>query len=105
METKTNEHQSKTFKVHTYEEQDLYPFAILEETTIEDEKEETNYSVLLGNKRCDEKVFDNLFSCEEYIARKPYSLITSLFLHMTEILDNYKQQQKMQNNEESQSNN
>lgn len=100
METTTFEHQTKTQKIHTYEGQDLHPFAILEERTIEEEQEVVNYSVVLGNARCDERVFNNKFSCEEYIASKPYSLITALFLHLTELLEKYKQQQQFQREQE-----
>ena len=93
METKTFEHETKTQKVHTYEDEELYPFAILEETTSK-EVENTTYKVILGNKFCDEKVFDKLIECETYIASKPYSLIIALHLHINELMENFKVHQK-----------
>lgn len=94
METKTFEHETKTQKIHTYENEELYPFAILEETTSKD-IEETTYKVVLGNKFCDEKVFDNLKECENYIASKPYSLMIALNFHLHEMLENIKAQQEI----------
>lgn len=76
-----------------------YPFAILEETTSKD-IEDTTYKVVLGNKICDEKIFDTLVECENYIASKPYSLIIALFLHTIELIENFnKQQNKTKENE------
>lgn len=111
METKTFEHESKTQKVHTYENDDLYPFAILEEETTNDVKD-TSYRVILGNKFCDEKVFNTLKDCEEYIASKPYSLIFALHFHINELIEYYKNQKnldvnnknKIQKNETKQEN-
>lgn len=101
METKTFEQEQKTITIHQYEpNEDLFPFAIVEETTTNEEREVTTFTPTLGNQKVCEETFNNLISCEEFITSKPYSLILALICHVIEMKKQYeKEQLKLQNHE------
>ena len=94
METITNEKQTLTTSVHTFEPHEPYfPFSVVKFAQTEEEKEiSKKFKIALGNALVDENEFETLEDALEYIEEKPYSLILALICHSIELHDNYKTQ-------------
>lgn len=66
-ETMTSVHESKHF-----------PFVVIEQTTIKNEKETKTFRIGLAGSIISEKTFKSLETAEKYIASKPWDLIINL---------------------------
>lgn len=97
METITNEKQTLTTSVQTFEPNEQYfPFSVVKFAQTEDEKEVSKkYKITLGNTLVDENEFETLEDALDYIEEKPYSLILALICHSIELHDNYKKQEEL----------
>lgn len=75
---KTNAMPSKAETTTSVHESKHFPFVIIEQTTIKNEKETKTFRIGLAGSIVSEKTFKSLESAEKYIASKPYDLIINL---------------------------
>lgn len=90
--------QTKSQKVHYYEESwAQFPFAVLETTYLEDEKEVTDFEIILADSLASNKKFVSLMEAESYIASKPYDLIVTLIYQSLKQMYEYEQRKEETN--------
>lgn len=95
METQTFEQENKQIAVHTFEENEsCFPFAVLETTTINEEKEIKTFEPVLGNKRIVATTFETMGECVDFINSKPYPLILALICDTIEMKEKWEKEQQ-----------
>lgn len=90
----TKQENQKTFKVIQNDQQSpMFPFNILEETTSDNENEQKDFFVILGNEKVSQP-FETQKQAEEYILQKPYELILALTFNTYKLLQHKEKEEK-----------
>lgn len=75
---KTNAMPTKAETTTSVLESKHFPFVVIEQTTIKNDKENKTFLIGLAGSIVSEKKFKSLESAEKYIASKPWELIINL---------------------------